>query len=1204
MEFRILGPLEVAENGAVVDLGAVKQQALLAVLLLHAGEVVSTARLTDELWGNAPPASAPKAVQGYVYGLRKVVGASTIGTRAGGYVAAVDPDRLDVARFERLAEEGRRCLHSDPGRATGYLEQALSLWRGNVLEGLPLTSRGEVDRLTERRLVVQECRIDAELALGRHAEAVPELRELVALEPFRESLRARLMLALYRCGRQAEALEVYRDTRRRLADELGLEPGAQLRRLERQILDQAPELAPPDAIAAPPPRAAPAPAGARRLVTAVRVRLAVDDNDPETQHAVLARCWQAATGVIAGHGGSVDHVADDALVAVFGLTEAHEDDALRAVRAAAALRDATGELRVGVSTGRVYVAGEHATGAPMTEARRLAASAGAGEILLDERTRRLVAGAVTTAGGRLVAVRGEPLPSPAATPLVGRERELREALEWLARSSDESSCRLLTVLGPPGIGKSRLARELFDRARDSATVLVGRCLAYGEGITYRPLAEIVRQIGPERVEALVGADPARRIAGAIGAPDASGSSDETFLAVRHLFEALARERPLLVAIEDVHWAEPTLLDLLDHVAALSTGAPILLVCLARPELLDVRPAWMAPQPNRGVIVLERLSDADSRALLDSLGSGSASRILEVAEGNPLFLEQLAAVEDEETLPDGLHAVLAARIDRLEPAERTVLTHASVEGRSFHAAALAELLGGTEIGRVLVTLVRKGLVRSEAPEFAGQDVFRFAHALIREAAYDGLPKLVRGELHERLGRWLAERGETPDEIVGFHLERAYSYGVELGQTRRTLARDAAQRLAAAARDALARGDLPAGARLLERATALLAADDRTRGALLPALGVALMEAGRLADAEPVLDEAVAAARAQHDRRLEARASVERQYLHFHVSDDVDLAAASAVADRAVRELAAHGDALGQCRAWRLRAWIAWTRSQAAAADAAWARAAEHARAAGEERELFEILGWRASAAAFGATPVPDAIERCRAIREQVAGSPVAVAVTLRPLALLHALAGEFDEARDLLAQGNAVLGELGRMQSIVPFHEAGVELLAGRPEEAERRLRPGYEQLEAMGERALLPTVGAILAQALAEQGADEEAERLCLRAEQDTAAEDLVTRAMCLGVRARVLARRGELREAEALARDAIALAESTDLLIDQGDAQLALADVLANAARAAEANAARAAALQRYERKGAAALIDRITSEGRAGCPSWSSRR
>ena len=635
MEFRILGPLEVAENGSAVDLGATKQQTLLGVLLLHIGEVVSTARLVDELWGDAPPATAPKAIQGYVHGLRKVLGPEAIGTRAGGYLAAVDPARLDASRFERMAAEGQRWLRADPERAAAHLSEALSLWRGNVLEGLPLTSRGELDRLAERRMVVLERRIDADLELGRHAETVPELRELVAAEPYRESLRARLMLALYRCGRQAEALDVYRDTRHLLAEELALEPGEELRRLELQILAHAPELERPDAPTPPTATAPVAAPGARRLVTVVRGAVADPDAvgdglDPEALHAVLARNWTLAATVIERHGGTVDHVADDAIVAVFGLTEAHDDDALRAVRAAADLRASVEiALRVGIVTGRVFVAGAQTTGSPMNGARRLEAAAGSGEILLDERTRRLVAHATTGdgAGGawRLATVRPELVPAPAATPLVGREAELGAVLELLSRVSDEPGCRLVTLLGPPGIGKSRLARELFERVRGDATVLVGRCLAYGEGITYRPLAEIVRQVGASRLEELVGAGAAGEIRGAIGASDEPGRSDETFWAFRRLFEALARERPLVVAIEDVHWAEPTLLDLLDHVAALSTGAPILLVCLARPELVETRPAWILPQRNRSIVVLEALSEDQSLELLRHLGSGRGGR---------------------------------------------------------------------------------------------------------------------------------------------------------------------------------------------------------------------------------------------------------------------------------------------------------------------------------------------------------------------------------------------------------------------------------------------------------------------------------------------------------------------------------------------------------------------------------------------------
>ncbi|MDX6720372.1 MAG: hypothetical protein QOJ63_2626, partial [Solirubrobacteraceae bacterium] len=333
MELRILGPLEVVEEDRTLDLGARKQQALLGVLALRPREVVSTARLIDDLWGESPPASAAKAIQGYVSGLRKAIGGSAIVTKAGGYLVVVDPDALDAERFDHLVAAGRERLVRDPAQAASKLREALALWRGDPLEGLRLeaNARIEVQRLAERKLTALELRIEADLARGCHAELVGELQELAALHPYREGLAAHLMLALYRSGRQAEALSAYRRTRQLLAAELGLEPGESLRQLERQVLAQAPELdlAAPEARAgapaqqAPPAPAPPAAQHARRLVTVLAARAAAAD--AEALHAVLER----AGGVIERFGGTVERYLGDTLIGLFGLTAAREDDARR-----------------------------------------------------------------------------------------------------------------------------------------------------------------------------------------------------------------------------------------------------------------------------------------------------------------------------------------------------------------------------------------------------------------------------------------------------------------------------------------------------------------------------------------------------------------------------------------------------------------------------------------------------------------------------------------------------------------------------------------------------------------------------------------------------------------------------------------------------------------------------------------------------------
>ena len=1235
MDFHILGPLEVLDKGRAVLLGGSRQRTLLGLLLLHANETLSTDRLVDELWGERAPLTAAKTLQVQVSRLRKALGdhAGVLVTREHGYQLALERGELDAHRFEDLLTEGGRELAAGrPDAAAAALEQALALWRGAPLADLAYEpfAQSEIARLAELRATALEQLVDARLALGRHAEVVGELQALIAEHPYRERLRAQLMLALYRCDRQADALQAYQDARRMLVDELGIEPGDRLRELERAVLAHDPALSLPAAETVPPVAPSPPPPETRRLVSVVVARSAVADQglDPEALHAALDRFSALCAEALDRHGGTIVEFAGGAVVGIFGLHERHEDDPVRAVRAAVELRDDAAATGIGVASGEVFVgAGARrdtfATGDAMNLASLLGEAGGGGEILLDERTYGLVASGVRAEPApeanawRLLELNAdEPVALGAsATPFIGRERELGALREALARATRERTCRLVTVVGPAGIGKSRLAHELIAQASGEATVLVGRCLSYGEGITYRPLAEMIRRLAGDDPEPgirrlLAGderADPiARRVLGAIGPADDAAQGAETFWAVRRLFEAAARERPLVAVVDDAHWAEPTLLDLVEYVIAFSSGAPILLVCLARPELMERRPAWAAPQPSRSVLDLGPLAPPEAEALVttlvgDELESPAAARILETAEGNPLFLEQLLAVGAEDELPPSIEAVLAARIDRLDPVERAAIVHASVEGRTFHAGAVAELMEEDEahVAAALMSVMRKQLIHPDRPEFAGEDAFRFSHALIREAAYRGISKRGRAELHERVATWLKARPRFEDEILGYHLEQAYGYRAQLGDPDRALAAEAAKRLAAGARAALARGDVAAAARLQERAVGLLRSDDPARGALLPTLGATLVEAGRLADADLFLSEAIERAEADDDPGLEARARVEQQLAQLHAGTSSGIDRARQVADQALRELEGNGDDLGACRAWRLRAWLEWTESRAAAADDAWRQAAERARRAGDERELFDILGWRASAAVFGPTPVPEAIHRCGRIREQVRSSPVAVAVTLHPLGLLHAMTGDFDLARRLVGEANRILDELGRMASAVSHHEALVEMLAGRPAVAEAQLRPGYAKLERMGERALLATTAALLAQAVYAQHRLDEAEELCRQSASIAAPEDVATQAMWRGLRARIRADAGDLEEAEALGREAVRLAEPTDLLMVRGDALFDLAEVLWMAERASEAEASARRGLELYERKGNLVSAGRARSRLTAAAPA-----
>jgi DNA-binding SARP family transcriptional activator len=1271
MDFRILGPLEALEGGRPVALGGSKQRALLALLLLHANESLRSDRLIDELWGERPPAGAEKTLQVHISRLRKALarGAGNgtgdlIVTREHGYELHLDPEQLDSHRFERRLAHGREELAAGRARdAAAALEDALSLWRGRPLDDLAYEAfaQREIARLEDLRVAALEQLIEAKLALGRHAEVVGELESLIDAYPYRERLRAQLMLALYRCDRQADALQAYQDARRKLVEELGIEPGERLHELERAILAQEPSLALPVIEAVEPPiaaelagdrlelgRAPPDEDGAgsaRRLVTIVFADIVgstglAERLDPESMHSLLDRYAEVCGAVIEAHGGVVTGFIGDAIVGVFGQTEVHEDDALRAVRAAVELREAGAALsaelerdrgarlgmKLGVESGEVFISAgarrrRFAAGDAFNVAARLESTAQDGEILLGENVHDLVRGAVgaeplepLSLRGRTAKVQawrllrleadGFAIPRAMRSQFVGRASELDALRTALARAHDERDCHAVTVVGPAGIGKSRLALELVAAIGDDATLLVGRCPSYGDGVTYRPLAEIVEQLGGsdprQRIgELLDGDEPvARMVLAAVGLSHGAAQPEETFWAVRRLFERVATDRPLVVVFEDVHWAEPTLLDLLEYLVAFSSGHAILLVCLARPELLHTRPGWAAPQPNTSLVVLDALPDEEARRLVKNAGAGelgtrTAERILETAEGNPLFLEHLVAVGAETgaaDLPSSIQAVLAARIDRLEPGERALLEHASVQGRSFYVGAVEALLPGSAgagTASHLVSLVQKQLIRPERSQFAGEDAFRFSHVLIRDAAYRGLPRRRRAELHEGVARWLEARPGTQDETVGYHLGEAYRQLAELGRVgerERALAAAAAERLAAAADAALLRGDPSAAARLLERAESLLEADDVARGELLAELGAALFEAGRMADATRVLDEAIARA---PDPRLRARAQVERERVRLETETSVGTQQARRVADAVFPVLEREADDHGLCRAWLLRGQVAWDEGRVASADEAWCEAAESARRAGWQRELFEVIGWRATAAVLGPTPVDEAILRCEEFREVVRASPIATASTLNPLALLHAMKGEFELAEPLLAEAGTILHELGGLGSVVSHLEAFVRLLAGQPELAEAPLRADVATLSSMNGRSALATSTALLAQAVYAQGRVREAEELCRTAERCAAAEDTLTQVIWRGVLAKILAGDGRCDEAEALAREAVALVEPTDLLSARGDAMLGLADVLRICDRREEADREIQAALALYELKGNAAAAD-----------------
>jgi class 3 adenylate cyclase/tetratricopeptide (TPR) repeat protein len=1014
-----------------------------------------------------------------------------------------------------------------------------------------------------------------------------------------------------------------------------------------------------------------------------------EQQDPEQVRRVMFRYFDHARDVLERHGGTVEKFIGDAVVGIFGIPVLHEDDALRALRAAIDLRDAIEDLnveleeeyglridvRIGVNSGEV-VAGEtltgdgYASGDAVNVAQRLESSATAGEILIGDTTQRLARDAIRTEPAGPLELKGkegpvvahrllEVLPGQLSharrfdSPIVGRERELALLRDAFDRSSRERSCHLFTVLGAAGVGKSRLVREALAQVGDEARLLVGTCLAYGEGITFWPVLEVVKQAtgivdgdsasqAVAKIEAALAGDPsahlaAQRVASLVGLVETPAAAEEGFWGVRKLLEALARDRSLVVVIDDVHWGEPTLLELLDHVADSMRDAPLLLVCLARPELLDAWPAWGGGKRNATSIFLEPLSESESRLLLANLlGGGVADEVLlrihPSAEGNPLFVEEMVSMlidggylepggwSDEADLseipvPESIQVLLASRLDQLDGGERRAIERGAVEGSVFHRGAVEALADDELQGHVdecLESLVRKELVRPYRASFAGEDGFRFRHGLIREAAYDALPKVVRADLHERVAVWLedmvrSERAGEVEELLGFHLEQAYRYRVELtrmDERARAIALRAAARLGAAGRRALAKGDADAATNLLERALALTAEKAEAWLDLAIELGVALQEAGESRRSQRIFAEALEVARRLGDRRREVVVVVRRAGQSV-VGDPARADEVMGEVESTMPVLEEAGEDRALATAWMLLGQFRGIGvGRFAYAEEAYERALDHSRRAGDRREEANILRWLGFVALFGPRPVDDAAARCRALIDSSGGDPLVEAGVLRSLCALEARRGNFAEARALVERGRKLSEELGVAEQLhvsFAFALGDIELLAGDYEAAERALRSGGERLDRAGDRGYRATIMAMLARAAFAQGRVDEVEALALEGQADASEQD-IWRSIGGGAVALVLAQRGEYERAETLAREMVALLEPTDGLDLRGGTLADLAEVLRAAGREEEAVEAAGRALELFEEKGnvvSAARVRRLfpaaTATGRA---------
>ncbi|MDQ4109175.1 MAG: AAA family ATPase, partial [Actinomycetota bacterium] len=912
--------------------------------------------------------------------------------------------------------------------------------------------------------------------------------------------------------------------------------------------------------------------------------------DPEALRRVMSRYFDEMATVIERHGGTVEKFIGDAVMAVFGIPRLHEDDAVRAVRAAIGMRDALEVLnqdlqrehgeglaaRIGVNTGEV-VAGDPSagqrlvTGDAVNVAARLEQAATPGEILLGEPTYRLVKDAVEVAAVDALAMKGKEDRVPAFrllavtagvagherhldSPMVGRAKELSLLEHALERAMTDRTSHLFTLMGPAGVGKSRLVHEFLSGSAADATVLRGRCLSYGEGITLFPLAEVIHraaeildtdpsEVARSKLDAVLAGAPdaeraARLVAGLFGWAE-PGTPEDASWAVRKLLEHLARERPVVVVFDDIHWGEPTFLDLIEHLADWTREAALLLLCIARPELLEVRPGWGGGKMNATSILLEPLPADEASTLVDNLlgradiPHAARDRILEAAEGNPLFVEEMLAmliddgllrledgawraVEDlaDVTVPPTIHLLLAARLDRLDAEERAVIERGAVEGKVFHSGAVATLSPQTSRSQVrsrLLALARKELIRPDRPEFAGEDAFRFRHLLIRDAAYQAMPKEQRAELHERYAGWLGEAARDRmveyEEILAHHLEQAYRYRVELGAVddrAQAVARRAVGHLLASAARADERGDLAAARSLLERSVEL--AGDTDRVAALVALAELLPEVGEFTEAHRVAASAVEAAAGVVDRASALRAELVQNFTKLSVDPGWSMAQARAVAQRVLEEAEQLGDQDLQDRAILALAQELFFLGKTSEAIETLDRLAGRAPAM-SRRVRTDIAAQLVVNAYFGAVPMEDAFDILDHAAEIRGESLAGRAHDARVRGAMLGMSGRFDEAHDAFDESEALYDELGSPSIGVTTNQVVGETLRleGRLDDAERVFRAMNEAYDAMEEKGFNSTVCAVLAHILCDQDRFEEAERWVFRSRGMSADDDFAS---------------------------------------------------------------------------------------------------
>lgn len=999
--------------------------------------------------------------------------------------------------------------------------------------------------------------------------------------------------------------------------------------------------------------------------------------DPETGRQIMRRYYDVAEGVVARFGGTVDGFAGDGLCAVWGVPDVAEDDALRAVRAAQALvdgvvainaglqRDFGVELltRTGLNTGEVVVAADRRlVGDVMNTAARLESAAPVGGVLIGEATWRLVRSQVTTAESGLVVAKGkrepvrafrllslEPPRATAVASYAGRDSERRRLADVWDDVVASGACRLASVIGAPGIGKSRLAGQVaIEVERHGGRVIATGCEVSSEAATWLPVADLLSQVlslkegAPAATvldrlrEEVTGLADSERlvvlVGGVLGIGDIA-PSDETFWAIREVLAAVARRAPLLVVIDDVQWATAQLLDLVDHLASWFRDASVMLLILARPELREVRPALTVAGGAVSVVVdLEPLDDKSARQLVRGLlgevdvTPDVAARVLRSTGGNPLYLSELLRmlIDDETLLRDGdtwilapgavvevpptVDALISARLERLAPNEREVVERAAVIGRQFYRGAVAHLLtptGTRVVDDELDALRRRELVEPDGTLWTDEQVYRFHHVLIRDAAYRALLKVTRATLHERFAGWLETKlGDQlgdQEEVVAFHLEQAHLYRRQIGgadAADSVLGQRAADLLASAGRRALAREDAGAAANLLLRADACAPGPDPE---LLIDLSDALLTDGRIQEAAEVIDRLDTEAAV--DAATRALADLARAQLDVVVGADAIRQDALA---RAVEHFRASGDHRRLACGIELVGVIEIGRGRYAAAEVALTEALGAARTGGDKRRVARVLARSPLAALWGPSSTPVAIGRCMDVHRmvgQMGGNAPVTAQTWRVQALLVAMRSQWTAAEELLGQAREVFVELGLVHdlALTDIVTAEVALLRKRPAAAAEAAQRALSTLGGLG--VDVSDAISTLARALLALGRPDEAFTLALELPDDASLHAVVA---ARSVRAEVLGSRGDLDQALKLALKTVDLADSSDALVEVGAAAECLASVRALAgdrfgAAAALAKAHTAYAIKMHEvgaarTASAAPIADTTVTAGQHG--------